>query len=70
MKFLKQWLRWFFYLTPEVEAVKDNKERENMARLIEIDGRYALVNNGEVIRTYSRRRDAIRGADRLGLAVA
>lgn len=70
MEFLKQCLRWFFYLTPEVEAVKDNKERENMARLIEIDGRYALVNNGEVIRTYSRRRDAIRGADRLGLAVA
>lgn len=34
------------------------------------DGRYALSYRGETIRTYARRRDAIRGLSRIGEKIA
>lgn len=36
------------------------------------NGRFAIVNNksGDVVNTYSRRRDAVRGAERAGLTLA
>lgn len=42
-----------------------------MARITKLpDGKYAIINEGETIATYARKRDASRGASRRGIAVA
>lgn len=41
------------------------------ATIVPTNGRFALVRRGgSVLKTYSRRRDAVRGAERLGLTLA
>lgn len=42
-----------------------------MANIVELHGRYALVDRGGIlIQDYARRRDAVRGAARRGLSIA
>lgn len=46
------------------------KEIEMPARLVSNDNQYELFANGELVATYSRARDAKRGAARRGLVLA
>jgi hypothetical protein len=34
------------------------------------NGKFAIFKDGRIERTYSRRRDAVRGADRMGVTLA
>ena len=55
---------WFFGVTPT------NKETTVKASVITTPNGAMLINsNGDVLGTYSRRRDAVRGAARKGILV-
>ncbi len=63
------WAWAWFVATGDSEKIFNDGEK-NMARIREVNGKYALVNNGQTIQTYSRARDARRGAERRGLELA
>lgn len=63
------WAWAWFVVTGDSEKIFNDGEK-NMARIREVNGKYALVNNGQTIQTYSRARDARRGAERRGLELA
>lgn len=51
----------------EAEIVGEN----NVYNINEVNGRFAIVDrHGIAVKTYARRRDAVRGANRLGLELA
>lgn len=56
-------------------TIRDNtlqltKGQIEMARIVNKNGKFALVAEGKTVGTYSRKRDAVRGASRRGLVVA
>lgn len=55
-------------LEPRCEYV--NYKDNDMARITELNNKYALTLDGAVVATYARARDARRGASRRGLTVA
>ncbi len=63
-------IKFYNWLFP-VPVTATNSEINTMTQIIQLEnGRFALVNRDGVVQDYSRRRDAVRGASRLGLAVA
>lgn len=56
--------------TPKGRVLAVVQIDEPVAKLLPYEGRTALTVNGNVIKTYARRSDALRGAQRQGLKVA
>lgn len=61
--------RWLGFLKPEIKKVE--REMSNVGVIKATNTGFGLFRRtGELVGTYSRRRDAVRGARRRGLVVA
>lgn len=63
----------FFFGTGTTEQAVGATAQETpvmTAVIVTTDEGFGLMRRGEIIQTYSRRRDAVRGAERRGLVVA
>lgn len=64
------WAWGEFVATGNTDKIFNDEGYQEMARIRALNGKYALIDrDGDTIQTYSRERDARRGASRRGLSL-